>query len=49
MRYSIMLQLVAGTTLILVVAAALFGWLQNRTEPVKFRIHPVSSGADRWA
>ena len=46
MRYSIMLQLVAGTTLILVGAAALFGWLQNRTEPVKFRIHPVSSGVD---
>ena len=30
MRYSIMLQLVTGITLILVSAAALFGWIQNR-------------------
>jgi hypothetical protein len=43
MRYSIMLQLVTGTTLILVGAAALFAWLQNRTEPVESRIQPVSS------
>jgi hypothetical protein len=49
MRYSIMLQLVAGTTLILVGGAALFGWMQNRTEPVKFRTHPVSSGANRFS
>lgn len=30
MRYSIMLQLVAGITLVLVGAAALFAWIQNR-------------------
>lgn len=30
MRYSIMLQLVTLMTLILVGAAALFGWLQRR-------------------
>lgn len=30
MRYSIMLQLVVGTTLILVGAAALFAWIQTR-------------------
>jgi hypothetical protein len=30
MRYSIMLQIVVGSTLILVVAAAFFGWLQTR-------------------
>lgn len=30
MRYSIMLQIVVGTTLILVGAAAFFGWLQTR-------------------
>jgi hypothetical protein len=34
MRYSIMMQLVAGTTLILIGAAALFAWLQNRTEAI---------------
>ncbi len=34
MRYSIMLQLVAGTTVVLVGAAALFAWLQNR-EPIQ--------------
>jgi hypothetical protein len=43
MRYSIMLQLVTGTTVILVGAAALFAWLQNRTEPVELRNSPVSS------
>jgi hypothetical protein len=31
MRYSIMLQLVAGITLMLLGAAALFAWIQNRT------------------
>ncbi len=30
MRYTIMLQLVAATTLVLVLAAAIFAWLQNR-------------------
>lgn len=30
MRYSIMLQIVVGTTLILIGAAAFFGWLQTR-------------------
>ena len=30
MRYSIMLQIVFGTTLILVGAGAFFGWLQTR-------------------
>jgi hypothetical protein len=30
MRYSIMLQLVGITTLILIGAACLFAWLQNR-------------------
>ena len=30
MRYSIMLQLVTGITLVLVNAAALFAWIQNR-------------------
>jgi hypothetical protein len=43
MRYSLMLQLVAGTTLILLSTAALFAWLQNRTEPVEPRTQPVSS------
>jgi hypothetical protein len=43
MRYSLMLQLVAGTTLILVSTAALFAWLQNRAEPVESRTQPASS------
>lgn len=34
MRYSIMLQLVAATTVVLVGAAALFAWIQNRAQPV---------------
>jgi hypothetical protein len=33
MRYSIMLQLVTGITLVLVGAAALFAWIQNRPNP----------------
>ncbi len=33
MRYNIMVQLVAGMTLILLVTAALFAWIQTRTEP----------------
>jgi hypothetical protein len=38
MRYSIMLQVVGIITLILVVAAGLFAWLQNReTLPSKFK------------
>lgn len=44
MRYSIMLQLVAGTTAVLLGAAALFAWLQNRTEPVDLRQNAVSTG-----
>lgn len=45
MRYSIMLQLVAGTTLILLSSVALFAWVQNRPQPngledVSYRIHP---------
>jgi hypothetical protein len=43
MRYSIMLQIVAGTTLILVGFAALFAWLQNRVEPVDRKNSDVSS------
>jgi len=34
MRYSIMLQLVAATTFVLLGAAALFAWIQTRTEPI---------------
>jgi hypothetical protein len=34
MRYSIMLQLVAVITLILLGAAFLFAWLQTRDEPI---------------
>lgn len=34
MRYSIMLQIVAVMTLILLGSAALFAWIQNRTEPI---------------
>jgi hypothetical protein len=30
MRYSIMVQLVTGITIVLVSTAALFGWLQHR-------------------
>jgi hypothetical protein len=33
MRYSIMLQLVTGITLVLVGSAALFAWIQNRPNP----------------
>ena len=47
MRYSIMLQIVAGTTLILVGSAALFAWIQNRVEPAELRNSPVSSRANR--
>ncbi|MCU0527302.1 MAG: hypothetical protein MUF72_21050 [Elainella sp. Prado103] len=35
MRYSIMLQIVTGMTIILLGAAGLFAWLQNRTPAVK--------------
>lgn len=34
MRYSIMLQLVVATTLVLTSAAAFFAWLQNRPTAV---------------
>jgi hypothetical protein len=30
MRYSIMLQLVTATTVVLLIAAAIFAWMQNR-------------------
>jgi hypothetical protein len=43
MRYSIMVQLVAGVTLILLGTAALFAWIQTRTEPVDLRGDTVSS------
>ncbi|MGI0483890.1 hypothetical protein ACN4EK_00560 [Pantanalinema rosaneae CENA516] len=42
MRYSIMLQLVTGTTLILLAAAALFAWIQNRSEPIEVRRETIS-------
>lgn len=35
MRYSIMLQIVGIITLILLCAAALFAWLQNRPTPTQ--------------
>jgi hypothetical protein len=44
MRYSIMLQLVVTTTLILGGAAAFFAWLQNRpveTEAQRDRLEQV--------
>ncbi|WP_179228325.1 hypothetical protein [Leptolyngbya ohadii] len=36
MRYSIMLQIVVGTTVVLVGAAALFAWIQNRSTERSF-------------
>lgn len=33
MRYSIMVQIVSLTTVVLVAAAALFAWLQTRPSP----------------
>ncbi len=36
MRYSIMLQLLTVTTFILLGVAALFAWIQTRTEPTNF-------------
>ncbi len=35
MRYSIMLQLVVATTLVLTGAAASFAWLQNRPAEIE--------------
>jgi len=35
MRYSIMLQLVVATTLVLTGAAAFFAWLQNRPTEIE--------------
>jgi len=40
MRYNIMLQLVVGTTLILLSSAALFAWIQTRPEPVEMNQKP---------
>lgn len=37
MRYSIMVQLVTGITLILLGAAALFAWVQTRTAPTELK------------
>ncbi|HEY9885112.1 MAG TPA: hypothetical protein V6C98_16010 [Thermosynechococcaceae cyanobacterium] len=37
MRYSIMLQLVTGITLILLGTAALFAWVQTRTTPTELK------------
>ncbi|MEN9224719.1 MAG: hypothetical protein Q6L60_05230 [Thermostichus sp. HHBFW_bins_43] len=42
MRYSIMLQLVTGITLILLGSAAVFAWIQNRTEPMELGQVPTS-------
>ncbi len=47
MRYSIMLQLVTATTLILVATAALFAWLQNRTPSVTQEVSQVYRQFDR--
>jgi len=43
MRYTIMVQLVAGVTVILLGTAALFAWIQTRSEPVDHRGDTVSS------
>jgi CBS-domain-containing membrane protein len=43
MRYSIMVQLVAGVTVILLGSAVLFAWIQTRTEPVELQRDKVSS------
>jgi len=43
MRYSIMLQLVAGTTLIFLGVAVLFAWIQTRIEPIDLREDKISS------
>ncbi|HEY9735761.1 MAG TPA: hypothetical protein V6D06_05740 [Trichocoleus sp.] len=51
MRYSIMLQLVALTTLFLVGAAALFAWVQNRpriTEVGEELSSLVHNRAEHW-
>lgn len=44
MRYSIMLQIVVGTTLIFVGAAAFFGWLQTRPVEDMQTLEQVSDG-----
>jgi hypothetical protein len=41
MRYSIMLQLVLSTTVVLLAAAALFAWLQNRPRVERTEQQPV--------
>lgn len=46
MRYSIMVQVVSLTTVILVAAAALFAWLQTRPSPQPPQSH-LGSVADR--
>jgi hypothetical protein len=43
MRYNIMVQLVAGMTLILLGTAALIAWIQTRSEPVNLRGDTSSS------
>lgn len=42
MRYSVMLQITVATTVILLVIAALFAWLQNRPSELKLK-PPVTS------
>lgn len=51
MRYGIMLQLVAATTLVLTSTAAFFAWLQNRPAEIDASqvviapaVYPVSHG-----
>lgn len=42
MRYSIMLQLVVSTSVVLVAVAAFFAWLQNRPQsPINNASIPV--------
>jgi hypothetical protein len=43
MRYSIMLQLVLSTTVVLLAAAALFAWLQNRPRAERSEQQPVEN------
>lgn len=49
MRYSIMLQIVAIITVILLANAALFAWLQNRPGPSPQTTEGViKSGSNCW-
>jgi succinate dehydrogenase hydrophobic anchor subunit len=42
MRYSMMLQLVTGITLVFLGSAAVFAWIQNRIEPMELGQVPAS-------